>query len=42
MFQFLFQTVIGSMMAAKALSDSSHDTWAHDMASLLWPTLAAR
>ena len=39
---FLFQTVIGSMMAAKALSDSSHDTWAHDMASLLWPTLAAR
>ncbi len=39
---FLFQTVIGSMMAAKALSDSSHDTWAHDMASLLWPTLTAR
>ncbi|PVV42273.1 TetR family transcriptional regulator, partial [Bifidobacterium animalis subsp. lactis] len=38
----LSQPVIEPMMAAKPLSDSSHAPWAHDMPSLLWPTLAAR
>lgn len=44
---FLFDTVLGSMLAYKALHDKSSDaqhaddTWAEHMTKLLWPSIAA-
>lgn len=46
-FKFLFDTVLGSMLAYKALHDESSGTqhadgtWAEHMTKLLWPSIAA-
>lgn len=40
---FLFRTVLGSMLACKALGDprDSHEAWASHMTELLWPAIRA-
>lgn len=38
--RFLFDTVLGSMLAAKALTPDTADAWADRMTALLWPALA--
>lgn len=38
---FVFQTVIGAMMAAKALSSTPHSAWVDQTAALLYPAISA-
>lgn len=38
---FLFNTIIGSMLATQALSSTDGPAWAARMAALLWPSLCA-
>lgn len=38
---FLFHTVLGSMLANKALGGEDSDTWAQLMAHTLWPIISA-
>lgn len=42
--KFLFETIIGSMVAAQALSDTDNDAtiWSERMTALLWPAITDR